>query len=137
MGASTTKNHHGLTGLSHIRVSTGIHKPPGLPGWSSNQGHLILVVGQNHHPPNSDPREEFMKMPGSQGEAAAMRGRESQGIWGLVAAPLHHFGKVYISTEPRAITSVLLGPAWLEPGPVQGMKGGDGLEPHFSAGLPS
>jgi hypothetical protein len=43
----------------------------------------------------------------------ARRGHESQGIRGLVAAPLHHFGKVYIYTEPRAITSVLLGlPGW-------------------------
>ena len=30
--------------------TTGIHKPPGLPGWSSNQGHLILVWARTTTP---------------------------------------------------------------------------------------
>lgn len=53
-------------------------------------------------------------------------------VWGIQGLVVHHFGKVFVLGEPRAITSVLLG---LSVG--HGGRRGVEVKPPLNASLPS
>lgn len=82
-----------------------------------------------------------MKTPGNQGSAQG-KGLPAgvmrlMGFGGLLQPLFIILEKSTFPLNQELSPSVVLGPAQLEPGPVQGMKRGDGLELHLPEGLPS